>query len=319
MHKPVISIVMPVLNRGDMLETAIQSVLIQDYPHVELIIIDGGSTDNSIEIIRRYEKHITYWHSKPDGSAALATNIGIEKASGDLIGLLMADDYYEPHLFRQIAQSYLAHQEADIFTCAGKIISFDEKNEEFHTLEVYDSARELRLDFYNICYGAPAICFRFIKKSLYEKMGLYIPFHVDQKQMLTNDKEFLLRAVLHGVKNQYVDYPGYTHVAHEGSFSFGNHRSTFERHCVEHMDIAARYLSQSNLSLKHKLFLKGWYLDQSAKLFLFLLWGKKLHLSLKSGVNGVRKYPFSWPVMMIVVGFRALVKQAYRVCRSAIS
>ena len=149
----------------------------------------------------------------------------------------MSDDYYERGLFQQIAAACVAYPEADIFSCAGRVMRMDG--------QILDnsSQRALELNFYNICYGATAICFRFIRKSLYQRIGLYIPFHSDKKQMLTNDKEFLLRAVLHGVKNQYVDHLGYTHIAHEGSYSFGNHPSTFVRHCTEHMDIAQQYLS----------------------------------------------------------------------------
>lgn len=298
---------MPVLNRGDMIEKAICSVLAQDYPQLELIILDGGSKDNTIEVIKRYEKHITYWHSQKDGSAAVATNIGIEKASGDLIALLMSDDYYEPGLFHKISEAYLAHPEGDIFSCAGKVVTLDNK-----ILVKHESERELNLNFYNICYGATGICFRFIKRSLYQRIGLYIPFHTDHKQMLTNDKEFLLRAVLQGVKNTFVNYTGYTHVAHEGSYSFGNHSSTFARHCLEHIDIAENYLLKSNLTLKQKLFLMFWYNDQSAKLFLFQLLQGNFSTAFRISMDGMRKFSVIWPVNCFVTGCRVVIKRSFK-------
>jgi len=253
-NKPLISIIMPVLNRGDMIERAILSVLNQQYPHVELIILDGGSKDNTIDIIKKYQQHIAYWHSQHDGSAALATNIGIKKARGELVAILMSDDYYEPGLFHRMAEAFLAQADADIYTCAGQLVKFDKKNQIFQTLKKHDSAEKLRLDFYNICYGEPGICFRFIKKSLYDRIGLYIPFDAKNHQFLTNDKEFLLRAVMNKVCDVFVAHPGYTHVAHEGSFSFGGHRRTFVQHCTEHMTIAEDYLLKYPMSFRQKMF-----------------------------------------------------------------
>lgn len=299
-----ISIVMPVLNRGDMIEKAIQSVINQHYPQTELIIVDGGSTDNTLDVIRRYEKHIAFWSSKPDGSAAVATNAGIARASGDVVALLMSDDYYEPGLFHDIAKAYAAHPDADVFTCGGQVVSLDNK-----TLAEFQSEAGLALNFYNICYGATAICFRFIRKSLYERIGGYLPFHADGKQMLTNDKEFLLRAVLYGVRNVYVSHPGYTHVAHEGSYSFGNQKTTFERHCLEHMAIATEYLSKSHLSFRQRLFLRYWYHDQAAKLCLFYLCNKDVSSAARIMLQAMKKSPFVWPGVFCTTGVRAVLKR----------
>lgn len=304
MTKPRISVIMPVLNRGDMIAKAIQSVIDQQYENTELIILDGGSTDNTIEIIRQYEKHITYWHSKRDGSAAVATNIGIEKASGDVLALLMSDDYYEAGLFHKIAQAFHEHPEADVFTCAGRVMTMDGL-----TLSRHDSAQKLDLNVYNICYSSTNICFRFISKSLYQRIGLYIPFHHDQKQMLTNDKEFLLRAVLSGVNSIYVDHLGYTHVAHQGSYSFGNHPSTFLRHCMEHMDIAEKYLARKKLGWKRRLFFMAWYNDQSARLFLFRLLKRDFAQAIALARHGVKKYTLIWPMFVCATGCRAVVKK----------
>lgn len=93
---PRISIVTPSFNQGEYLEQTIDSVLSQNYPHLEYIIIDGGSTDNSTEIIRRYEKHLHYWESEPDRGQSHAINKGFKKCSGDVFNWLNSDDYYYP-------------------------------------------------------------------------------------------------------------------------------------------------------------------------------------------------------------------------------
>lgn len=96
---PKISIITPSYNQGQFLEKTILSVLNQNYPNLEFIIIDGGSTDNSIEIIKKYEKYIAYWISEPDKGQAHALNKGFERATGDIFGWLNSDDLYMPGVF----------------------------------------------------------------------------------------------------------------------------------------------------------------------------------------------------------------------------
>lgn len=91
---PKITIITPSYNQGQFLEETIRSVLLQNYPNLEYIIIDGGSTDNSVEIIKKYEKWIDYWVSEPDRGQAHAINKGLEKATGEIFNWLNSDDTY---------------------------------------------------------------------------------------------------------------------------------------------------------------------------------------------------------------------------------
>jgi len=91
---PLISVVTVSLNAAEFIEQTIKSVLSQTYPHIEYIIIDGGSTDGTIDIIRRYESGLTYWHSKPDRGLSHAFNLGLEHSNGDWILYLNADDFF---------------------------------------------------------------------------------------------------------------------------------------------------------------------------------------------------------------------------------
>jgi glycosyltransferase involved in cell wall biosynthesis len=91
---PKVSIVMPVYNQMQFIERSILSVLNQGYPNLELIVIDGGSTDGSVEIIKKYESRITYWHSGPDKGQSDALNTGFSKANGEVYGWLNSDDIY---------------------------------------------------------------------------------------------------------------------------------------------------------------------------------------------------------------------------------
>lgn len=93
---PKITIVTPSFNQADYLEECIDSILSQNYPNLEYIIMDGGSTDGSVEIIKKYEKHLTYWQSKPDGGQYAAIHEGFRRSTGEIMAWLNSDDKLHP-------------------------------------------------------------------------------------------------------------------------------------------------------------------------------------------------------------------------------
>ena len=97
---PRISIITPSFNQAQFLEQTIKSVLDQGYPNLEYFIIDGGSTDGSADIIRRYSKQLTYWVSEKDRGQTHAINKGLERATGEIIAYINSDDLYVPGAFR---------------------------------------------------------------------------------------------------------------------------------------------------------------------------------------------------------------------------
>ena len=121
---PRISIIMPSFNQAPYIEQTIQSILDQDYPNLEFIVLDGGSTDGSVEIIKHYSSNFKYWRSYPDEGQTASLIEGFKIATGDLLGWVNSDDIILPHVLDKVASTYLS--DPDIGIIFGDYLLIDE-------------------------------------------------------------------------------------------------------------------------------------------------------------------------------------------------
>lgn len=122
---PRISVVIPSLNQGRFIEQAIKSVVDQPYPRVECLVCDGGSQDETVEILRRESHSLTFWCSEPDRGQSHAINKGLERATGELITFIGSDDFYLPGAFAHIASQFVGRS-----GCGGVVGAFRFADEE---------------------------------------------------------------------------------------------------------------------------------------------------------------------------------------------
>jgi glycosyltransferase involved in cell wall biosynthesis len=119
---PRISIVTPSYNQGQFIEETIRSVLLQNYPNLEYIIMDGGSTDNSVEIIKKYGKYLSYWTSEKDNGQADAIAKGFAQTTGYVIGWVNSDDYLLPCALQNVGRFFAEHSEVNFIVGSGIVV-----------------------------------------------------------------------------------------------------------------------------------------------------------------------------------------------------
>ena len=169
---PKITVVTPNYNQGAYIEETIRSVLNQNYPNLEYIIMDGGSTDNSLEIIRKYEKDIAYWKSEPDSGMYHAINKGFSKATGEIMCWINSDDMLWENSFLNVAKIFSLNDKVQWLQ--GKPTLIDKNKRIIVQKEYFFS----KFHFYSLEYEKT---FSFIQqestfwsKSLWEKAGGYL-------------------------------------------------------------------------------------------------------------------------------------------------
>ena len=153
---PLVSIVTPSFNQARYLEETLRSVLEQDYPNLEYIVVDGASTDGSVEIIRKYADQLAWWVSEQDSGQAEAVNKGLSRATGEIVAWLNSDDYYLPGAISAAVSAF--DKNPDVVLIYADMLAVDEHGETINVLHYQQTDLEDLLCFQII--GQPAAFFR---------------------------------------------------------------------------------------------------------------------------------------------------------------
>lgn len=180
---PLVSIVTPSFNQAKYLEETILSVLEQDYPNLEYMIIDGGSTDGSVDIIRKYADRLAYWVSEPDSGQAEAINKGWSRCRGEIFAYLNSDDYYLPGAISTIVEAFRSNPAVAIVYGQAQWVS--ESGKRLQATSTYlDSQRAL--DLLGSLPQPAVLC----QREVLEKIGL-----LDAGLHFGLDKAYYLKAI----------------------------------------------------------------------------------------------------------------------------
>lgn len=186
---PKISIVTPSYNQGQFIEETILSVINQNYPNIEYIIVDGGSTDNTLDIIKKYKDRLAFWASEKDSGQSEAINKGLKKATGEVVCWLNSDDVLMPGALGEVANYFNKHPEIDML--CGYTAVIDQNSNILSNL--FTLKQKKWYAEHGIYYIAqPSM---FWKKRIFDAIGLLREdFHAQM------DKELLIRIFEHGYR-----------------------------------------------------------------------------------------------------------------------
>lgn len=238
---PKITVITVVKNSIKTIERAIKSLLNQNYPNLEFIVIDGISTDGTIEVIEKYKEFITKFISESDRCAGEAYNKGLKLATGELIQFLNADDYYEGNVLNGVGELFSKFPKTEIFTVKTKIVSSNN-----HKMKIYDGSK-LELNLKNLS----RICLtnaRFFRNSVFKQYGNFEVFDEKNEHIISSDREFLFRLLAHGLTTRISQQGLYVYFSHPNSMTINAERTNILRIHLEHLKIIKRYIFHKGFS-----------------------------------------------------------------------
>ncbi len=192
---PKISIITPSKNQGIYIEQTIRSIILQNYPNIEYIIIDGGSIDQTVDIIRKHSSSLSYWISESDNGQSHAINKALKKATGKYATWINSDDLLARDGLSKMADAIINHPDIDLFI--GDMIMLNKNGELENKSEQYESSFTLVNQLASFPYVQPAC---FFKMDFVKKLGW-----IDERFHVTMDLDLFLRILLAGGKIKRIN------------------------------------------------------------------------------------------------------------------
>jgi glycosyltransferase involved in cell wall biosynthesis len=265
MAAPLISVIVFARNAGATIGGALASVCTPRTEEAEVLVLDGGSTDGTLQVVDKYRSAIAYLRSRPDSGPTEAINEGVEHARGEVICLLPADDWLEPDALPFVAGEFVKDRDLDVLTCGARIVRMEDGG--IDVLAEYRDEAHLRFTLANILRN-PLTCARFIRKRVYAELG-----GMDNSWTFP-DKEFLVRACLSNVSSKTQSRLVYNFRRHGGSATNSGRPEMTIRMLEQNIRLSRHYLLAPGLSGE----------DRTA--LLRLHGGSSARLALMSGIRG---------------------------------
>lgn len=244
---PLITIVTPLLNRAAMLREMLASLSKQGDAHFEHIVIDGGSTDGSQAIAAGASADVI----EASGSSIYeALNIGIGRASGEILGFLNSDDLLADGALAAARDAFAADSQLDI--ARGGAIESGEAG---------PPQRIAPLTLADVLLGAPNINACFVRRGFFERLG---PF--DTRYAISADREWLARAMIAGARTAALDRIVYVYRRHAGSLTIGRNKPAMEKWVVEHIAFSRALLERGDLLASERATLRAFHAKETAHL-----------------------------------------------------
>ena len=296
MAPPRITIITPVLNRAGLLADALNSVALQGYPEVEHIVIDGGSTDGTLNVLRH--AHGIQWQSEPDRGPFDAINKGIRRATGDIIGHLASDDILLPGALAAVAEGFSRDRAAEA-ACGGVQLVRLAPDGSTQTLKTLRNDRLKRLaDWRPPTLGNPISGARFFRRSWYRRAGFY-----DIRYRLAADRDFLIRSLILGMRTVPLERMIHQDRRHDGALTAKP--AQINRLHEEYRALARTYLVRPDSPEGLRRMACRWFSVETARR-LGLLAGKKSWHEFHTTFWDARDVLPGWPVWYAREGLRRL-------------
>lgn len=248
-----VSIITPVKNGSKYIRECIESVINQDYDNIEYIIIDGGSTDSTIEIIKSYGNKISHFESREDKNMYSAINSGIAVSSGDIIACINSDDYYYN---KKVVSTVVKNIQLGHRAVYGNIIKFYEKNKKLRFVKLHQTNyKSLLLSRHSTFLPQPTL---FMEKKIYDEFGSFIDDY-----FFSSDYDFILK-VLKKIDIKYLNYNFTVFRQHNTSITNTQFKKMiFEKNMILKNNNYEKYLTISKVFY----YIKGWLIYKYENLF----------------------------------------------------
>jgi glycosyltransferase involved in cell wall biosynthesis len=286
--KTIISIVTPSYNRAAFIERAIQSAHNQNIENFEHIIIDGGSSDETLQILKKYP--LLKVVSEPDRGVYDALNKGISISKGEIIGQLNTDDYYERDIFKQVADIFSINSSIDAVVGGARVFEMSPSGDE-RTVSVY---HPVRFDEFvrRATVGVPIFNAWFFRKRVFDRIGLY-----SLDYPLIADRDFLLRCYLNKIKIVSIHSVFYHYCQHPDSLTINNNSDGRISIMMEVEHLAEDYLRSKLSDSVVKKYCMEWHDVTAIELLISLLRRGDLSNSLQVIWSAI-KYNPKWPFIV---------------------